>query len=112
MGPIFSQSQNMTKMKTLQQEREEYKDAHDRQAAELTAHREELNRAQITLYDYAQKLSGMDALVARLKARVVQLAPKAGPIQYSDDIPAMQLCTPPASPDRDHEACESSASKT
>ena len=104
----------MTRMKTLQQEREEYKDAHDRQAAELTAKREELNTAQIALYDYAQKLSGMDALVAQLKARVVQLeiAPKAGPIQYSNDVPAMQLCTPPASPDRDHEACEASASKT
>ena len=104
----------MTKIKTLQQEKEEYKDAHDRQAAELTAKREELNTAQIALYDYAQKLSGMDALVAQLKARVVQLeiAPKAGPIQYSNDVPAMQLCTPPASPDRDHEACESSASKT
>ena len=63
----------MNRMQTFRQEREEYKDAHDRQAAELTANREELKRAQIALYDYAQKLSGMDALVAQLKVRVVQL---------------------------------------
>lgn len=103
----------MNRMKIVRRDRDEWKEAHDRQASEITAKAASLLKAENDLREYVQKLGEQEKLVTQLAARITEL--ELGCKDSSDDvtitIPIAQQQTPPASPDRDADATDDTAIK-
>ncbi|EJF57851.1 hypothetical protein DICSQDRAFT_129217 [Dichomitus squalens LYAD-421 SS1] len=91
------------RVKTLQLEREEYKDAHNLQLYESAANKDALKEARTAPQNYSRKLAEKDTLVDLMgKAIQIQLTLQPTVLaEHSDDVLNMQQRTPPASPDRD-----------
>ncbi|TBU54465.1 hypothetical protein BD310DRAFT_74712 [Dichomitus squalens] len=91
------------RVKTLQLEREEYKDAHNLQLYESAANKDALKEARTAPQNYSRKLAEKDTLVD-LTGKAIQIQLTLQPTvlaEHSDDVLNMQQRTPPASPDRD-----------
>ena len=109
----FPQNQNMNRMKIVRRDRDEWKDAHERQVNEVAAKTASLLKAETDLRDSGRKLAEQEKLVTQLAARITAL--ELGCKDACDDvtisIPSAQQHTPPASPDREGDAAEEVVTK-